>query len=467
MKRTKAISGTVSGDEQSRRGLAPQVAAKVPVLLRAHLWMADGRSNRGHESESEPEGAGVPQPALTMVADLLQVRGGEPRESGAGLIAASFPDAVQAVNAARNLQRLLQGFARAWPGGALGGCTILARMDEAGGGIDAGLLRGNQALQQTHPGQVLFVGGLCEAARSIPGLKFHSFSGTGLGPAANGVGRQVLHLLAPEHMEGFVEEPFEPRVLAEEGRPPAMEVAARPLPPSGATAAPPAHAAVSTPVSAKSPAAGSTEVPFRTTRTMPAVQAALAERNEIGAFSREEKTARGGFSRWAIVGGAAAVLLAGVLILTSVLRRSSHATAAPAQPASGPATPAPVANPAPAADAGKSDSGAPASETRTPPPQVASAKTKGSDAARGKGTTHAAAAGQQEAAEPAEETHGARGLTFTPAEISSLIAHADKDSGDGKFDKAIQEYRIVLRQDPANEAATRGLQKALYNKEHK
>ena len=464
MKRTKAISGTVSGDEESRRGLAPQDAAKIPVLLRAHLWMADGSSTGG--PESEPEGAGVPQPALAMVADLLQVRGGEPRESGAGLIAASFPDAVQAVNAARNLQRLIQGFSRAWPRAALGGCTTLARLDEAGGGIDAGLLRGNQALDQTHPGQVLFVGGLCDAARSIPGLRFHLFAGGGLGAAANGPERQVLHLLAPEHMEGYVEEPFEPRVFAEESRP--AEAAAQRLAGSGATAvaAPPAYAAVSSPASAKSVAGGSTEVPFRVTRTVPAVQPALAERYEIGAFSREEKSARGGFSRWAIIGGAAAALLAGVLIFTSVLRRAPHPAAAPAQPLSG-SPAAPAANPAPVADAGKSDSAA--AGTQTPTPQVASAKAKGSDAAaRGKGAPHAAAAAAapQEAAGPVEETHGARGLTFTPAEISSLIAHADRDSGDGRFDKAIQEYRIVLRQDPANEAAKRGLQRALYNKEH-
>jgi hypothetical protein len=412
VKRSKPISG----EGERRQALAPRRTGQGAVLLRVHLWMGIGGSGRTPESElnlePEFEGAGVPLPALAMVADLLQVCGGMPRESGAGLIAASFPDLVRAVNAARNLQRLVQGFSHAWQDGPLGGCTTMAKVEEARAGIDARLLRGNRALQQTHPGQVLCVGSLCEAARSVPGLEFHSNAGWALGPV--GEARQVLHLLAPVRMEGYVEEPFVPWVEAN-GRGAAAGAAPR------------------------VPAVGSAAFPAKVAGGVPAVRPGLAEGYESSAFSREEKTLGRGFSRWAMVSGAAAAMLVGGLIFA--LRRSPPATPAP-QPAAPVVTGSAASGPAAGAatvGAGKGDAVAAGSEART-----ASAKTSG-----------------------AGTTRGSRGITFNPAEVSSLVAHADKDSGDGKFDKAIEEYRIVLRKDPANEPARQGLQRALYNKQHR
>ena len=154
MKRAKANSG-------EKASAAVTQPASAPILVQVHLW-------------TEPGGADVPPPALAMVADLLQVRGGELRDAPADSIAASFPDAVLAVNAARNLQRLVEGFAHAWHGGDLRGCTTITRADEAQAGIDAGLLRDVPALKQTHPGQVIFTDSLCDAARSIPGLEFRA-----------------------------------------------------------------------------------------------------------------------------------------------------------------------------------------------------------------------------------------------------------------------------------------------------
>jgi hypothetical protein len=432
---------------------AKRLSGEGAVLVQVHLWT----SGAGAGAASGAEGAEVPPPALAMVADLLQVRGGELRDAGAGSIAASFGDPVVAVNAARNLQRLVLGFARAWEGGALGGCTTLRRVDEAGDGIDVGSLRDNAALKQIHPGQVVLLGSLCEAARSIPGLEFRPIAGVALGPAGkNGSARQALQLLAPLRMEGYVEEPFELKAVVREAAA-AAEVPAQPAEPA-VTSRPPAYVLTSSPASGKSaaaPASGSmSTVPFGATRAVAPVASAG---DEIGAFAREEKGSGSGFSRWAILGGLGAVAVAGVLIFTPVLKKTPHPAAAPAQP---PAEPA-ATIPAPAAGAGDVVPAAAA-------PPVVSTKGKTSDAAHGKGAPRAAtAAATQQDAEAAEEPRPAHGLTFSAAEISSLIAHADRDSGNGNFDKAIQEYRLVLSREPSNDLAKRGLARALYNKEHK
>ena len=57
-------------------------------------------------------------------------------------------------------------------------------------------------------------------------------------------------------------------------------------------------------------------------------------------------------------------------------------------------------------------------------------------------------------------------MNFSSSEIEDLIVRADKDSGNGAYDRAILEYRTVLSNDPSNALAKKGLAKALYNKSH-
>jgi hypothetical protein len=441
------LTNTNSSDTAGREANVPNSANAV--LLQVHLWTG----NTGPDGASDTD---VPPPALAMAADLLQVRGGELCNSPAGSIAATFPDEVLAVNAARNLQRLVQGFSRAWQGGALGACTTLIHLKETNDGIDVGSLRGNQALKQAQPGQVVFIGGICDAARSIPGLEFRSIAGIVLGAAGkSGAPQQTLQLLPPLHMEGFVEEPFEasPTPLAV-----ATEIAARPVP---VEPKPPAYVLVSSPPSGKTAAVAPASSPA--SGSMRAVPVAT---DEIGAFSREEKVSGSGLSRWLILGGVAAVLVVGVLAFT--FKKSSHPVPATIQQQAAPLSQEPATPTASVPSA---------SHAPTPQP-AASAKIKINDAAHSKSapqladTTPAPAPATSEPAPipapaPVEDIHPAHGLTFTSAEISSLIAHADKDSGNGNFDKAIQEYRLVLSREPSNDLAKRGLARALYNKEHK
>jgi hypothetical protein len=423
MKQAKTNSDNLSGEDVALGTTAPQSG----VLLQVFLWAG---------------AADVPSPALAMVADLLQVRGGELRESTAGSIAATFSDAAVAVNAARNLQRLVQGFASAWQGGVLGGCTTLSFGSDAGDGVSAAELRGNSLLEQVHPGQVVLLGSLCDAARAIPGLEFRALAGVALSH-----GRKALQLLPPRRMEGYIDEPFVPRAVSVEP----VVSAAETVQPQPMTPRPPAYVLVSPP-SGKSAAVAATAPISGSMRAVPPVVA-----NEIGAFSRKEKTSGVGLSRWVLLGGAAAAVVGCVLLFMHGSKKASPVVTPAQQSEPTQTVTEPAGNPVQAI-----------SDSRAVVTPVVSAKAK--DSARRKDASHPATApAQAEAATtpaPAEETHAGRGITFSPAEISLIIAHADKDSGNGNFDKAIEEYRSVLSREPANELAKRGLQRALYNKEH-
>ncbi len=58
------------------------------------------------------------------------------------------------------------------------------------------------------------------------------------------------------------------------------------------------------------------------------------------------------------------------------------------------------------------------------------------------------------------------GMTFTSAELNALVAMADRDSGNGQFDKAIREYQAVLKREPGNVQAKEGLARAIRNRDN-
>ena len=56
------------------------------------------------------------------------------------------------------------------------------------------------------------------------------------------------------------------------------------------------------------------------------------------------------------------------------------------------------------------------------------------------------------------------GVGYTPAELKKLVSKADQLAGNGNYDQAISFYEIVLRNDPKNADARRGLARARENK---
>jgi hypothetical protein len=446
MKRTKTISGEKSsGEKMGSKGSGSEPVGKVAVLAQVHLWTAG-------QDGGEPEGLGVPPPALAMVADMLQVQGGELCNGPAGSIAASFAEPGIAVNAARKVQRLVQGFAREWKGGVLGGCTALTRADEGAEKVDVAMLRDAAVLKQTHPGQVVLLGGLCDVARRIPGLEFQA-----LGAAGKNGGRQTVYLLPPRRMEGYVEEAFEPGVAAQ-----ASAKAARAVPEPAmpmVTPRPPAYMLPASPPGGRSSAvipvagAASSAMPIAASGVVGVAQAATAE----GVVGREEK-ARGSFTRWAVIGGVAAAVVAGVLMFTPIFKKAP-AVVAPTPPQE-PAESRPTVPPPPEPPAGGEPGQLDSKTDKAQPQPPASSKSKKNETARGKTTPPADKSGDQPLPEKSSS------ILLSAAEINREIEHAERDSGDGNYDKAIEEYRFVLKHDPGNDLAKRGLQRAEHNKPH-
>jgi hypothetical protein len=399
----------------AKKGREASVSDSLRTLLQVELWTdtppSDVSSARSGEINVLPS-------ALAMVGDMLTAAGGEFRTSSSTSMSAWFGDTLQAVSAARRLQRLVRGFSRASINGPLYVCFTLTSGSEPEIEDDANLRASIDTLRQNQSEEVLFIGSICDAAQTIPGLQFKTPSSDLI--AANGdTPRQtILQLLPPIHMEGFVDEPLTVSAPA-------------PLPPHPRAAEPTLHWEASTPAR---------QSPFSATNSFDA-SAQLPGSLKIN-------------PRWAIIGVSSVVVLASALIFIPLFKSSPRPAQPQPQPPSGtektvvpPPVPAPV-NPAPVP--------APQPETAakpTPPP------------AKPADLTHAHAAKESTLEEP-KPPRGNRAVTFDPAEIQLLIDSADRDTGNGNYDKAIREYTTVLNQDPSNALAKKGLAKALRNKGH-
>jgi hypothetical protein len=224
-------------------------------------------------------------------------------------------------------------------------------------------------------------------------------------------------------MDGFVDEPIETRVRLEDKAP-----AAPGMPPIGAQSpifVDPSLASQKETSQAASATSG---------RTDPSLDIPGPKINP----------------RWTITGVSTVVVLASILIFSPIFKSSPKPSPKPPQPAAPgsdktPALPPPAAAPQPT------------------PPAVAA---KPAPLSPKQNETPRTRANKEAAPEEPKPQRGSHAVTFSPAEIDILIARADKDTGDGKFDKAIEEYNTVLNQDPFNALAKKGLAKAIHNKSH-
>jgi hypothetical protein len=429
MKQTKATS--------LKKGTKDTLLAEpATTVLQVDLWTDTHPSDRSSARSGE---INVLPSALAMVGDLLSVTGGEIRNSSSSSLSASFRDTVQAVNAARRLQRLVRGFSSASAEGPLYACFILTSAKETEDETDTDLHNSIAAVKQTQPAAVLFVGGICEAARSIPGLQFKDSDTNLLADGSDTHHRTMLQLLPPVHMEGYVDEPIVTTVRVERKKPPAAFV-----PPAGQPFV-------------------SSEVPPATKRktasavAAPAIKSISASGSEAGApLDIDTSLPLKINPRWAIIGVSTVVLVASVLIFSPLLKGPSPP--APNQPHPAPPGGEKTSAPPPIPQGNENTATPPKPEITTKPPTPVSAKQSE--------PAHARTSKEPNSDEPKPVRGGQHGVTFSPAEIDLLIARADKDTGDGNYDRAIQEYTTVLNQDPSNALAKKGLQKALRNKGH-
>jgi hypothetical protein len=404
MKQTNTTSLKKSGKEAL-------VSDSPRTLLHVDLWTdipsSDVSSARSGEINVLPS-------ALAMVGDLLAVAGGEFRTSSATSLSAWFGDTLQAVNAARHLQRLVKGFSRASIDGPLYACFTLTSGSDPDITDDATLLTSIDALRQTPSEEVLFAGSICEAATVIPGLQFKVPAAV-LAKKTDTPQPTILQLLPPTHMEGFVDEPIELRVRSED----------------------------KVPVAPGSPPIGAQSLiyaePSLTQKETP--QPASATTGETAASSITQLFQKI-TPHWVIITVSTVVVLASILIFSPIFKSSPHPTPQPAASGNEKPTAPPPPIPKPAGPI-VVDRPAPTSKPND--------------------STHTRA-GKEAAPEEPKPVRGSRAVTFSPAEIDLLIARADKDTGDGNYDRAIKEYNTVLNQDPSNALAKKGLAKAIHNK---
>jgi hypothetical protein len=414
MKQTKPTSLKKGGKEAT-------VSDSPRTLLHVDLWTdipsTDVSSARSGEINVLPS-------ALAMVGDLLVVAGGEFRTSSSTSLSAWFGDTLQAVSAARRLQRLVRGFSRASVGGPLYACFTITSGNDPDIADDATLLTSVNAFKHTASEEILFAGTICEDASEIPGLQFKVPLAATLARKPDVPQTPILQLLPPAHMDGFIDEPIEPKVPVEDEAP-----AAPGTPPIGA----------------QSPIF----IDPSLTQKKETSKSAASSKTDLSFDVPGPKVS----PRWAIIGFSTVAVLAAILIFTPIFKSSpkpaSNPTPNPTQPASGsekaPMPPPPVATPQPAPPA-VAEKPAPPPPKQTEPPRTR--------------------AKQEPPPEEPKPQRGSHAVTFTQEEINILIARADKDTGDGKFDKAIEEYNTVLSQDPSNALAKKGLAKAIHNKSH-
>ena len=189
-----------------------------------------------------------------------------------------------------------------------------------------------------------------------------------------------------------------------------------------------------------------------TTETIPVVAAPAAVPADMLRLQHEDVKAAPRGNLKLILGGVAAVVVVGALLVLKPW--VSHAPPPAARPVEAPAS---VATP-PAAS--------PAAESATPAPAKPAAAEKVREAAA---KSAAPAATAKPAAKPPaleaqheQPTHGGGG--YTAEQLQAILDKADALSANGKYDDAIRNYNVVLASDPGNARARAGKERALSNK---
>ncbi len=416
MKQTKT-SSLKKGSKEAPVSDAPR------TLLQVDLWTdipsSDVSSARSGEINVLPS-------ALAMVGDLLTTAGGEFRTSSTTSISAWFAETLQAVSAARRMQRLVRGFSRASVDGPLYACFTLTIGIDSGIEDDETLHNSIHAVRQNDSQDVFFAGSICEVANSIPGLQFKVPLSVSVA-SPDTAQYAILQLLPPAFMEGFAEEPL---VRTEGRKSIAQDIAPEfALPPE-----PPRSQDEAGPIRPK-------PAPVATRQLDPPATLSDSLPMKIS-------------PRWAIIGFSTVGLVASILIFSPLFKTSPHAAAPPQPSASGTekASPPPAAKTTPQPEPKTNPTPAPVLRVDAPKPPPPAAP-KQPESAR-----------TRPAPEEPRPMRSSSAVTFSPAEIDLLIASADKDTGNGNYDKAIKEYTTVLNEDPSNALAKKGLAKALHNK---
>jgi hypothetical protein len=368
-----------------------------------------------------------------MVGDLLSASPCEVLVGSASSFVASFLDTVQAVSAARRLMRLVQGFSQASKAVRLQGCFILSTAEEGNLEVESQLKQLPPVLALAHNGLLLVVGSLYESARSIPGLRFEALLVEWLKPETNSLYQPVMQLM-----------------------PPAVEC--RPQLPIASEFASPAFVADM-----------SVTGRINAVVSPPATEPVMPAGREIAEYSRIQRSAGRTFPlSWIALGCAAVVMLAAIAFRFSGSRSPQHPAASPpplVQPAPVPAPPVSATvplHPSPPPQQPKVVATPVQPKPQVSARDVAPPKRPASNPPPPK-SVHPIETGGGTTTVSGEKS----GTAFSPDEIKFYLQQADKDSGDGKYNVAINIYNTVLQHDPSNAQAKEGLARAIANRDSK
>jgi hypothetical protein len=389
--------------------------------------------NPAYPRDAAPVGWKTEAPFVFMIADLVAANNGVPVEdSGIGMVA-YFARTAEAFRTAKRIQRSLLEYSEVAPDQCVGAAIALYRPSDLSSSghdkNDKGLV---SLLERAQPAQILVTANAFKQLQGIPGLQLRPFGPATLGSSELERNTQELIWARPTTYARVLET----LKSASETHARKKEEKLSPSEPTvdfgAATPARPAQLSLVHPDST-SPIQGSDNV--------------LEELLEPEPDSRGSRTLW-----WSLAtAGILAAAVAGFLVTRPSTRQADSKRAA--EPAAIQTSP----------EVQQSSLPSPTPETPTAkaePPTEAPAKTESAptpDQETEVQNTRPATDSVERARSQTQKVTEYSG--FRESDIPRLVRMAEDDAGAGKYEAARQKFEIVLRLDPANQAAKRGIYK--------
>jgi len=393
-----------------------------------------------------------------MIADLVSASRGRIAEDSSVVLAAHFDSCRQAVVAAKRIQTSILEFLTCRPGERTGGAILIYQprtADATGPSGDAVQLE----LGQAKPGQILLAENVSRRLRDLPGMQFQTppSSESGDGPT----GLTELVWTTPERVALMQESVGDGAEPLDAGAPPvgATLIVDSPFARRGLTneAAPPTTRTQDYVVKDRPekdrpekdrPETGSRRV----TQVTQAAASSLTEELELAEHPL--------FTRTRVILGVVGMVLVATLVAVLSFPARVVKPKTPQTPQQQDQTtpkestdqkPPPPVEP-------QAQIGQPEPETSKPTAKLPPTVTKPPADTRPKNkkeTKEAKETPDTSEPPPVVEATG----SWSVSDIPRLLSMAGSDMGEGKYDKAQREYRIVLRLQPKNQPALDGITK--------
>lgn len=384
-----------------------------------------------------------------MIADLVSASRGRIADESQAVLAAHFDSCRQAVVAAKRIQTAILEFLTCRPGERTGGAILIYQprtLDPAGPSSELVQVE----LGQSKPGQILLAENVFRRMRDLPGMEFVNASSGVSGDAP--IGLTELAWTTPDRVALMTE---------------SVGDGAEPM---GADALPVGATLIVNSPMVNSPLARSQDY---IVKSLPETSRRVTEFNQKASTSLTEEldfADRSLFTRTRVILGLVALVLVAALIAVFFQPARVAKPGTPQTPQTQEPTPATAAGgtgQTPAADVPPAD--APQTQIALPklePPKPAAKapatvrKPPVENLAKNKKATQTQEIKNQDSKDTPEQSAVVdESGNWALSDIPRLLAMAGNDMGDGKYDKARREYRIVLRLQPKNQPALDGVSK--------